>query len=214
MLEFDEYRLRLTAQEESLRELGQALDMDGLSARKKALEEESMAPSFYDDLENSQKVLQKIKQLDNKISSYQKLYASWEDLLALVDLGNEMEDASVLPEVKEGFDGFIKSLEEMKLATLLTGPYDKNNAILTFHAGAGGTEAQDWAAMLLRMYQMWAERRGFTVTTLDYLDGDEAGVKSCTILISGQDAYGYAKCEKGVHRLVRISPFDMHAALP
>ncbi len=172
------------------------------------LDAKTTAPDFYNDMEAAQKILQKSKQLTDKISSFNSLYQTWEDLKTLVALGIEMDDESVLPEVKDGYKELNERLEEMHLETLLSGPYDKNNAILTLHAGAGGTEAQDWAEMLLRMFCRWAETRGFAVETLDYLAGDEAGVKSVTILISGLNAYGYCKSEMGVHRLVRISPFD------
>ncbi len=159
-------------------------------------------------MDSAQKILQKSKQLSDKITSFNNLYGQWEDLKTLVALGIEMDDESVLPEVKDGFKDLNETLDKMNLETLLSGPYDKNNAILTLHAGAGGTEAQDWCEMLLRMFCRWAETRGFGVETLDYLAGDEAGVKSVTILISGLNAYGYCKSEMGVHRLVRISPFD------
>lgn len=154
------------------------------------------------------KVLQKTKGLRDKIERYNSLYGDWEDLTTLVMLAIEEDDESVLEEIKTGFDALSKHLEDMRLETLLSGPYDKNSAILTLHAGAGGTEAQDWCEMLFRMYTRWAERRGYKVTTLDYLDGEEAGIKSVTIEVEGLNAYGYAKAEKGVHRLVRISPFD------
>jgi len=153
-------------------------------------------------------VLQTIKGLRNKIERYNALYSSWEDLTTLVMLAIEENDESVLGEIKESFKTLKETLETMQLETLLSGKYDKNNAILTLHAGAGGTEAQDWCEMLYRMYTRWAEIRGFKTETLDYLDGEEAGIKSVTFQIDGLNAYGYAKCEKGVHRLVRISPFD------
>ncbi len=159
-------------------------------------------------MENSQKVLQELKQLKAKVERYSTLSSQWEDMVTLVELAIEAEDESMLDEVAEGYNTLTADLETMKLETLLSGKYDKNNAIISLHPGAGGTEAQDWAQMLFRMYQMWAERRGFSVETLDYLAGDEAGIKSVTILIKGENAYGYAKSEKGVHRLVRISPFD------
>ena len=159
-------------------------------------------------MESAGKVLQKIKGLRTKIEKYNELYASWEDLYTLVMLAIEESDESVLDEVKTGFKNLKENLETMQLETLLSGKYDKNNAILTLHAGAGGTEAQDWCEMLYRMYTHWADRRGFKTETLDYLAGDEAGIKSVTFQIDGLNAYGYAKCEKGVHRLVRISPFD------
>ncbi len=159
-------------------------------------------------MEKSQKVLQKIKTLKSKLESFESINTQWEDLLTLSDLGLEEQDKSVIPEVGEGLEKVKTSLEVLRLETLLTGPYDKNNAILTLHAGAGGTEAQDWVQMLLRMFTRWAENKGYQVEILDYLDGDEAGVKSVTIQIIGENAYGYMRSEKGVHRLVRISPFD------
>lgn len=146
--------------------------------------------------------------LKDKVERYNKLVAEYEDLKALIDLAIEENEESLLSEVKDGFLKFTTDLSNMKLETLLSGQYDKNNTIISLHAGAGGTEAQDWAEMLLRMFTRWAERKGYKVSTLDYLAGDEAGVKSVTILIEGLNAYGYAKSEKGVHRLVRISPFD------
>ena len=172
------------------------------------LEEQSSAPGFWDDVENSQKVFQQTKQLKDKVERYDRLKGSWEDALVLVDLANEENDESMLPEVKKAVDEISAELDKMTLETLLSGPYDKNNAIITLHAGAGGTEAQDWCEMLLRMYQMYAQKNGYTVQTLDILPGDDAGTKSATIMISGLNAYGYLKSEKGVHRLVRISPFD------
>ncbi len=159
-------------------------------------------------MEKSQKILQKIKTLKSKIDNFEDISSQWEDLLTLSDMGLEEQDESVIPEVGEGLDKVKKRLEALRLETLLTGPYDKNNAILTLHAGAGGTEAQDWVQMLLRMFTRWAENKDYQVEILDYLDGDEAGVKSVTIQIIGENAYGYMKSEKGVHRLVRISPFD------
>lgn len=170
-----------------------------------------MAPDFYDDMENAGKVMQKIKGLRDKLQRYSDLVALWEDTKTLIELALEENDESVLDEVKSGYKTLSENLENMKLETMLSGKYDKNNAIITLHAGAGGTEAQDWCEMLYRMYTHWAERRGFKVETLDFLDGEEAGLKSITFLVEGLNAYGYAKAEKGVHRLVRISPFDSAA---
>jgi len=167
-----------------------------------------MQADFYNDMEAASRTMQQIKGLKDKVGRFETLKSEWEDIGTLVSLALEESDESVLPEVKEGFRKLTDDLENMRLETLLTGAYDKNNAIITLHSGAGGTEAQDWCEMLLRMYTRWAERRGFKVTTLDYLDGEEAGVKSVTIEVEGLNAYGYARCEKGVHRLVRISPFD------
>lgn len=159
-------------------------------------------------MEKSQKILQKTKMLKSKIERFESITSQWEDLLTLSELGLEEQDESVIPEVGEGLEKLKHKLETLRLETLLTGPYDKNNAILTLHAGAGGTEAQDWVQMLLRMFTRWAEAKGYQVEILDYLDGDEAGVKSVTIQVIGENAYGYLRSEKGVHRLVRISPFD------
>lgn len=150
----------------------------------------------------------KTKALKGKLDSFNDLMQEWEDLSTLVELGLQENDDSIFEEIKSGYDKLQQDLDKMRLETLLSGPYDKNNAIVTLHPGAGGTEAQDWAEMLLRMYTRWAERNNLSVKTLDYLQGDEAGIKSVTILIEGINAYGYAKCEKGIHRLVRISPFD------
>lgn len=187
---------------------GLLFDIARLSDEIEELEQKSTEPDFWDDIENSQKVLQKIKSLKNKVEGYEKLKAAWEDLRTLNELGMEAEDASVVPEVAEELTRLKDKLNSLRLETLLTGPYDRNNAILTLHAGAGGTEAQDWVQMLLRMYTRWGESKDYTVKILDMLDGDEAGVKSVTLQISGENAYGYLKSEHGVHRLVRISPFD------
>ena len=159
-------------------------------------------------MEKSQKVLQRIKNLRSKFDKYVKLEKTWDDLNTLNELGLEEDDESVIYEIKEGIVSLKHEINKMKIETLLVGPYDKNNAIISMHAGAGGTEAQDWVQMLLRMYTRWAENKGYTAKILDYLDGDEAGVKSVTIHVIGENAYGYMKSEKGVHRLVRISPFD------
>ncbi len=170
-----------------------------------------MAPDFYDDMEAAGKILQQIKGRRDRLERYSKLKSDWEDLSTLVELAIEESDESVLDEVKTGYNNLATTLEDMKLETMLSGKYDKNNAIITLHAGAGGTEAQDWCEMLYRMYTHWAERRGFKTETIDFLDGEEAGLKSITFLVEGLNAYGYAKSEKGVHRLVRISPFDSAA---
>lgn len=172
------------------------------------LEQKASEPTFWNDLENSQKVLQRTKSLKSKVDKYYNLVGDWEDLKTLTELGLEERDESVISEVKEGLDKLKSVFERLKIDTLLTGPYDKNNAMLTLHAGAGGTEAQDWVQMLLRMFTRWAEKKGYIVKTLDFLEGDEAGIKSVTIHVIGENAYGYLRSEKGVHRLVRISPFD------
>ena len=183
-------------------------NLPALKSELEKLENQATAPDFWDDMENSGKVLRKTKALKEKITSYESLCTEREDLLLLIDMANEENDAGMAEEIIAGCTKLSEEYESMRLETLLTGPYDKNNAILSLHAGAGGTEAQDWVQMLMRMYLRWAERRGFETKILDILDGDDAGVKSVTMLISGTNVYGYAKTEKGVHRLVRISPFD------
>lgn len=208
MLQFEEQKMRLSGYESELLDLGDALGLEQLKSEVAKLEKESSSEAFWNDLENSQKVLQKIRQYKNKIESYNLLKAQYDDAMTLIELADEEEDLSLLGEVSDNVDKFISELETARLNTLLKGEFDAKNAILTFHAGAGGTEAQDWAQMLLRMYSRWGERHGFKVKMLDFLDGEEAGIKSATILIEGINAYGYLKCETGVHRLVRISPFD------
>ncbi len=172
------------------------------------LEAKTGEDGFWDDMESGSKVLQQIKQLKDKVESYENLASSWEDTLVLIDMANEENDESMLGEIKSSVEDIEEKLEKMTLETLLSGHYDKNNAIMTFHAGAGGTEAQDWCEMLIRMYQMWAQKNGYTFDMMDSLPGDDAGMKSATVNISGLNAYGYLRSEKGVHRLVRISPFD------
>ena len=156
----------------------------------------------------SQSLAQAGLRLKSKTENYAALCSSWDDMMALCEMAIEENDDSMLEELQEEYNSFEKELEATRLSTLLTGEYDANNAILTFHAGAGGTEAQDWASMLYRMYNMWADRHGYKVRLMDYLDGDEAGLKSATIMIEGENAYGFLKSENGIHRLVRISPFD------
>lgn len=170
-----------------------------------------MEADFYSDMETAGKVMQKLKGLKDKVSRYEALSSSREDLLTLIEIAEEESDESVLDEVKQGYKQLTESIESMKLETLLSGKYDKSSAIITLHAGAGGTEAQDWCEMLFRMFNRWAERKGYKTETLDLLDGEEAGIKSVTFSVEGLNAYGYLRSEKGVHRLVRISPFDSAA---
>ncbi|MDR0381291.1 MAG: peptide chain release factor 2 [Oscillospiraceae bacterium] len=208
MIEFEEYKGRLSARESDLKGLESALDLGAAREEIARLEEEANQDGFWNDLARSQKVLQHLKQLRDKCAGYDRLKSRRDDVSTLCEMALEAGDESLLPEVREGFAAFERDLDAARLATLLSGPYDKSNAIVSFHAGAGGTEAQDWAEMLFRMYNRWGERHGFAVSTLDYLDGDEAGLKSAVILIEGENAFGYLKGEMGVHRLVRISPFD------
>ena len=165
-------------------------------------------PGFWDNPEKSTAIVQESKHLKDVIERYEKLCADREDMLMLIEIAEEENDTDMVPEVQESYDEFCKEYEAIRIETLLCGEYDKDNAILTLHAGAGGTESCDWASMLCRMYQRWAEKRGFQVEMLDFLDGDEAGYKSVTLQINGENAYGYLKSEHGVHRLVRISPFN------
>ena len=165
-------------------------------------------PDFWLDPDKSTRIVQEMKNLKNSVESIENLETQYEEIQILLEMGYEENDASVIPEIEDALKKFQEELEELRISTLLTGEYDRNNAILTLHARAGGTESCDWASMLYRMYCRWAERHGFSVEVLDYLDGDEAGIKSVTIQVNGENAYGYLQSEKGVHRLVRISPFN------
>ncbi len=211
IIEYDSYKQKLIAMEPQLEKLAAALDLDNARREVEELEEKAGDANFWNDLEASQKVLRRTKQLKNKLEGFAKLRSQWEDLSTLVEMAIEEDDESLLEELVEGYTALETAVEETNLTTLLTGEYDSNNAIMTLHAGAGGTEAQDWCQMLYRMYTRWAERHDFTVKTLDFEDGDEAGLKSATISIEGENAYGFLKSENGVHRLVRISPFDSQA---
>lgn len=208
MVEFEELRLRLLDSEKPIENLKEALAIDSLKAEVEVLEKESAAPDFWDDMENSQKVMQKIGSLKAKVTGYESLKNDYEDALVMIELADEEGDLSLLDDCTASVKDIETRVEDMTLSTLLSGEFDGKNALLTFHAGAGGTEAQDWAEMLFRMYNRWGERHGYKVSTLDYLDGDVAGIKSATILVEGENAYGYLKGEMGIHRLVRVSPFD------
>lgn len=208
MLQYEELRLKLKECEKPIEDLAGALGLSAMNKEIEELEQQAAQPAFWDDIENSQKVLQRTAMLKGKVEKYTKLKDDYEDTLTLIELANEEGDESMVEECADAVSRVKNELDAQTLATLLTGEYDSKNAILTLHAGAGGTEAQDWAQMLFRMYNRWGERHGFKVSTVDYLDGDEAGLKSATILVEGENAYGYLKSEMGVHRLVRISPFD------
>ena len=166
------------------------------------------APCYWDNPEKAQQGMITLKGLKDEVETYEGLKTSYEDIETLLEMGYEEEDESIIPEVQAEMDGFVERFEALRIKTLLSGEYDRDNAILKLNAGAGGTESCDWASMLYRMYTRWAEKKGYSVEVLDYLDGDEAGIKSVTFQINGENAYGYLKSEKGVHRLVRISPFD------
>ena len=211
ILQFDEYKTKLTALKPTIADLADALGLESAEQELDLLQAESAADGFWNDMEHAQKVSTRIKNLQDKIEEQHKRETALDDLLTLCEMGQEMEDESLVPEVQEGYDQLVQDLEKARLATLFTGEYDHLDCMLTIHAGAGGTEAQDWASMLFRMYTRWAERQGFKWETLDYEDGDEAGIKSATIMVTGENAYGYLRGENGVHRLVRISPFDSNA---
>ena len=208
MLEFEEYKVKINALKPVLTALGKSLKLDDAKSEIASMEAETAQDGFWNDLERSQKVQKRMKQLQNKCVKYERLSNKCDDLMTICEMALEEGDDSMLPELESDFATFADTLETMRLSTLLSGDYDSNNAILTLHAGAGGTEAQDWTQMLYRMFTRWAERHGYTYTLMDWLDGEEAGVKSATIKIEGENAYGYLKSEHGVHRLVRVSPFD------
>ena len=208
MLEFEEYKVKLNNIRPTLDGLGAALKLEDAKREIAELEAESAKDGFWNDLDRSQKVQKRMKQLQQKCEKYEKLQSTWEDLMTICEMALEENDDSMLGELETDYAKLESELEAMRLSTLLSGEYDANNVILSIHPGAGGTEAQDWAQMLYRMYTRWAERHGFTYTLMDWQDGEEAGIKSATIKIEGENAYGYLKSEHGVHRLVRISPFD------
>ena len=210
-IEFDSYRQKLNDIRPALDGLAASLSLEGLKNELERLHAMQEAPGFWDDPEKSQKVVMKTKQAEMKIERFEKMVALWEDLMTICEMAEEEDDDSMLSELKEGFADLSSEMESCRLETLLTGKYDKNNALMGFQAGAGGTEAQDWCQMLYRMYTRWAERHGFTYKILDYQEGDEAGLKSASIMIEGVNAYGFLKGENGVHRLVRVSPFDANA---
>ncbi len=210
-IEFDSYKQKLNDCKPALDGLAESLNLEGLKNELERLHAMQEAPGFWDDPEKSQKIVVKTRQTENKIARYQKMVAAWEDLITICEMAAEEDDDSMLDELKEGFAVLAAEMESCRLETLLTGKYDKNNALMSFQSGAGGTEAQDWCQMLYRMYTRWAERSGFTYKILDYQEGDEAGLKSASIMIEGENAYGFLKGENGVHRLVRVSPFDANA---
>lgn len=208
MLQFEEQKIRLSGLDKDIKDLGDALGLAYLKKEVESLEIQASAPNFWDNIEKAQEIQQRTSRLKEKVEKYERLNSNYEDALVLIEMADEEGDLSLLDEVVAAVDEVLESLEEQRLSTLLTGDYDANNAILTFHAGAGGTEAQDWNQMLVRMYSHWAEKRGFKVNMVDFLDGDEAGLKSAVLMVNGENAYGYLKGENGVHRLVRCSPFD------
>ncbi|MGN0347264.1 MAG: peptide chain release factor 2 [Lachnospiraceae bacterium] len=208
MVELDQMKAELLSYESPLAEVRDSLDLENKSKRIEELEIEMAAPGFWDDPQRSNKLMKEAKNMKDTVDECNALSMQYDDILTLIEMGYEEEDASLLPEIRQELDSFITLLEKIRLRTLLTGEYDANNAILRINAGAGGTESCDWASMLYRMYTRWAERKGYQVELLDYQDGDEAGIKSVSFQVNGENAYGYLKSEQGVHRLVRISPFN------
>ncbi len=208
IIELEEAKRTLIAMREDLAELHSALRIDALKERAAELEAASLEPNFWNDSQNSTRVMQEIKTTKDTVESYETLCAKLEDAVVLAEMAIEENDESSLDEVKSELEFIQREEERMRISVLLSGQYDHHNAILSFHPGAGGTEAQDWASMLYRMYTRWGDAHGYNVKLIDWLDGDEAGLKSATIMIEGLNAYGYLKSENGVHRLVRVSPFD------
>lgn len=204
----EDAKRKLTELRDTVKELGNQLRIEEAKERVADLERETMVQDFWNDAEKSSRKLQLIKQLKDKVESYEELGMKLEDAYALCEMAIEENDEDSVEEVVSETEYIENEAERKRIEVLLSGPYDKNNAIVSFHPGAGGTEAQDWASMLYRLYTRWGENHGFNVKLIDWLDGDEAGLKSATIMVEGLNAYGYLKSENGVHRLVRISPFD------
>ena len=211
IIDFEQYASRVDAGRKQLQEVREGLHMDQMEQELTELHEEMNADGFWDDLERSTQVNRRIAQLEAKIKQLEKLAGGFDDIETMLELAHEEDDESMIEEAGSELEELEKELEALALETLMRGDYDSSDAILSLHAGAGGTEAQDWTQMLYRMYTRYCEQMGFKVTVLDVLDGDEAGLKSATFQVSGPNAYGYLRGEKGVHRLVRISPFDANA---
>ena len=208
MIEFEEYKSKLNDLKPKLEELRAAFVPQSLLDELERLHAMAEAPGFWDDPARSQKAVMRTKTLERKRDKFQSMCSEWDDLMTICEMALEENDDSMLEELTAGYAKLEADMEEARLETLLTGEYDANNALLSFHAGAGGTEAQDWVEMLYRMYTRFAARHNWTVKVLDYLEGDEAGIKSASILVEGHNAYGFLRSENGVHRLVRVSPFD------
>ena len=208
MIELDNLKTELSAYEKPLEELATSLDLDNKAHRIEELEREMEAPDFWNDAAASTQKSKELKNLKDDVATVNDLKRQYEDIEAYIEMGNEEEDAELAAEARAEFDDFVSKYDSIRMKTLLSGEYDSESAIVTLHSGAGGTEACDWVSMLYRMYTRWAERHGFGLEVLDYLDGDEAGIKSVTFEVKGENAFGFMKSEKGIHRLVRISPFN------
>ncbi|MCI6138768.1 MAG: peptide chain release factor 2 [Clostridiaceae bacterium] len=208
MVELDNFKYMLSTYDKPLVEVRDSLDLDSKVRRIDELDKSMEEPGFWDNPERSTKMVREAKNLKDEVDTFRSLEQEYEDIQIMIQMGYEEEDASLIPEIQEMLEHFSETLEKMRMKLLLSGEYDANNAILRLNAGAGGTESCDWCSMLYRMYCRWAEKRGFKTEVLDFLDGDEAGIKSVTVQINGENAYGYLRSEHGVHRLVRISPFN------
>ncbi len=208
MVELDQMKYTLQTYEQPLREVGASLDLENKKRKIEELEGIMESPGFWDNADAAQASVRELKSLKDTVEGFAGLQRQYDDIMTLLEMGYEENDPEMIPEIQAELDAFTNELESLRLETLLSGEYDRENAIVTLHAGAGGTESCDWAGMLYRMYQHWAAKKGFTMEVLDYLDGDEAGIKSVTFQVNGTNAYGYLKSEHGVHRLVRISPFN------
>ena len=208
MVELDQFKYTLSTYEAPLKEVRDSLNLDAKIRRIDELDKTMEEPSFWEDAEQSTKLVKEAKNLKDTVNEFKRLQDQYEEIGLLIEIAGEENDSSVLPEIQKMLGEFTTELDALRLRTLLTGEYDGNNAILRLNAGAGGTESCDWCSMLYRMYSRWAESHGFSTSVLDYLDGEEAGIKSVTLQIDGENAYGYLKSEHGVHRLVRISPFN------
>ncbi|WP_418471954.1 peptide chain release factor 2 [Eubacterium sp.] len=208
MVELDQFKTTLNAYKHPLQEVRDSLDLANKEQRIQELERKMEEPDFWNDPERSQELMKELKSKKDDVEIYRQLTSQMEDMELMIEMGYEENDPEVISEIQELLDEFETSFENIRMKTLLSGEYDRDDAIVTLHAGAGGTESCDWASMLYRMYTRWASAKGFEVEVLDYLDGEEAGIKSVTFQVHGENAYGYLKSEKGVHRLVRISPFN------
>ncbi|MEF9939229.1 MAG: peptide chain release factor 2 [Clostridium sp.] len=208
MVELDQFKYTLSTYETTLVEVRDSLDLDNKVKRIDELDKSMEEPGFWENAEQSTKMVREAKNLKDIVATYRDLEQQNDDIKTMIEMGYEEDDASVIPEIQEMLDEFVEQLEKIRIQTLLSGEYDNCSAILKLNAGAGGTEACDWCSILYRLYQRWADRKGFSTEVLDFLDGDEAGIKSITLQINGENAFGYLKSEKGVHRLVRISPFN------
>ena len=208
MVELDNYKVELSSYEQPLAEVRDSLNLGDKRYRIEELEKNMEAPDFWDDSEKASQAMKEVKDLKDIVGRADGLQQKYEDIMTLIEMAYEEEDEELAAEIGEELAAFTSEFDDLRITTMLTGEYDDSNAILTLHAGAGGTESCDWASMLCRMYQRWAEKKGYSVEMLDFLDGEEAGLKSVTLQINGTNAYGYLKSEHGVHRLVRISPFN------